>query len=155
MEVVSIVIQRPLNPRAPVVKNEFEFIPLNFTQKLLNASEKILWSGELLSCQFRLHVPEKPEVRRCQVRTVRSVGYSNNQIINKKVLRGLGAMDVTVVKLQTWLRRMRFATVRKHCEQQWFQNMTEGVLCVVTVLLSHQIDDVESIGSPRTVKIDF
>jgi hypothetical protein len=42
MEAVSIVIQHPLNPRYPVVKDEFQFRPLIFTQKFLNASEKIL-----------------------------------------------------------------------------------------------------------------
>jgi hypothetical protein len=41
---VSVVIQHP------VVKDEFQFRPLNVTQKVLNASEKILWFGELLSC---------------------------------------------------------------------------------------------------------
>jgi hypothetical protein len=44
---------------------------------------------------------------------------------------------------------MRVATVWKYCEQQRFQNMIKEVLCVVTVPLSHQIDDVESIGSPN------
>jgi hypothetical protein len=34
-----------------------------------------------LSCQCRLHVPEKPEVRRCQVRTVSRMGHSNSKII--------------------------------------------------------------------------
>jgi hypothetical protein len=43
VEAVSIVIQHPLtlNPFYPVVKDEFQFRPLNFTQKFLNASEKI------------------------------------------------------------------------------------------------------------------
>jgi hypothetical protein len=44
---------------------------------------------------------------------------------------------------------MRFATVWKYCEQQWFQNMLKEILYVVTVLLSHQIDDVEFIDSPN------
>jgi hypothetical protein len=61
MEVISIVIQHPLNPLYPVVKDEFQFRPLNFTQKFLNASEKILWPGELLFCLCRVHVLEKPE----------------------------------------------------------------------------------------------
>jgi hypothetical protein len=61
MEVFSIVVQNPLNSLYAVVKNEFQFRHLNFTQKFLKASEKILWPGELLSCQCRLHVPEKPE----------------------------------------------------------------------------------------------
>jgi hypothetical protein len=63
MEVVSIVIQHPLNPFYPVVKDEFQSRPLNFTQKYLNTSEKILWHGELLSCQSGLHVLDKPEIR--------------------------------------------------------------------------------------------
>jgi hypothetical protein len=63
MEAVFIIIQNPLNPLYPVVKDEFQFRLLNFTQKFLDASEKILWPRELLSCQCRLHVPEKPEAR--------------------------------------------------------------------------------------------
>jgi hypothetical protein len=78
MEVVSILIQHPLNPLYPVVKDEFQFKPLNFTQKFLNTSQKILWPGELFFSQCRLHVPEKPEVKRCQVRTVKWMGYSND-----------------------------------------------------------------------------
>jgi hypothetical protein len=42
MEVVSIVIQHPLNPLYPVVKDGFQFRPMNFTPKSLNANEKIL-----------------------------------------------------------------------------------------------------------------
>jgi hypothetical protein len=84
MEVVSTVIQHPLNPLYPVVKNEFQFKTLNFTQKFLNASEKILWPGEMLSCQCRLHVPEKPEVRRCQAKAVGRTGYSYNRILSEK-----------------------------------------------------------------------
>jgi hypothetical protein len=59
MEVVSVVVQDLLNPLCPVVKEEFQFIPLNFTQKFLNASEGIHWPAELLSFQCRLHVAEK------------------------------------------------------------------------------------------------
>jgi hypothetical protein len=54
MEMVSIVIQYPLNPLYPVVKDEFQLRPLNVTQKFLNTSEKILWPGELLSCSLKL-----------------------------------------------------------------------------------------------------
>jgi hypothetical protein len=64
VEIISIVIQRPSNPLYPVVKDEFQFTLLNFTQKLLNTSEKILRPGELLFCQYRLHAPEKPEITR-------------------------------------------------------------------------------------------
>jgi hypothetical protein len=46
MEVVSIIIQHPLNPLYPVVKEEFQFKPLNFIQKFLKASEKI--QGDVL-----------------------------------------------------------------------------------------------------------
>jgi hypothetical protein len=76
MGVVSIVIQDPLNPLYPAMKDEFQFEPLNFTQKFLNSTAKVLCPGKLLSCQCPLHVPEKPEVRRCQVRTVRPMGHS-------------------------------------------------------------------------------
>jgi hypothetical protein len=84
MKVVSMVIQHPLNPLYPAAKDEFQFRPLNVTQKLLNASEKILWPEELFFCQCRLHVPEKPEVRRCQAQTVRRMGYSNNRLFGEK-----------------------------------------------------------------------
>jgi hypothetical protein len=83
MEIVSIVIQHPLNAVDPVVKGEFQFRLLKVTQEFLNASKKIFWPGELLSCQCRLHVPERTEVR-----TVRRMGYPNNQIFSEKVLRG-------------------------------------------------------------------
>jgi hypothetical protein len=59
-------------------------------------------------------------------------------------------VDATVVKVQTSPTRMPFATVWRYSEQPWFQNMTKEVLCVVTVLLNHQIDDVESINSPNS-----
>jgi hypothetical protein len=58
-------------------------------------------------------------------------------------------VDATVVKVQTSPSEMRFATIWKYCKQQWFQNMTKEVLGVVTVLLSHQTDDRESIDSPN------
>jgi hypothetical protein len=38
----------------------------------------------LLSRQCHLHVPEKPEVRRRQVRTVRRMVYSNNRMFSEK-----------------------------------------------------------------------
>jgi hypothetical protein len=70
-EIIFIIIQHPLNPFYPVVKDGLQFRPLNFTQKFRNANEKILCPEELLPCHYHLHVPEKPEVRRYQVRTVR------------------------------------------------------------------------------------
>jgi hypothetical protein len=75
MEVIFIVIQHPLNPLYPVVQNEFQFRPLDFTQNFLNASGKILWPGELLFCSCCLHVPKKPDVRRCHVRIVRRMRF--------------------------------------------------------------------------------
>jgi hypothetical protein len=98
MAVFSIIIQHPLNLLYPVVKDEFQFRPLNFTQKFLNASEKILCPEELMSFRCRFHVPEKPEIKRYQVRIVRRMGYSNNIIF--KLLRSLSAVDATVVKVQ-------------------------------------------------------
>jgi hypothetical protein len=82
MELIFIVIQHPLNTLYPLVKDEFQFKSLNFTDRFLNAGEKTLWPGELLFCQYRFHVPEKSEVRMCQVRTVRQMGYSNNRIFS-------------------------------------------------------------------------
>jgi hypothetical protein len=65
MAVVSIIIQHPLNLPYLVMKDDFQSKHLNFTQKSQSANDKILWPGELLICQFRLHISEKPEVRRC------------------------------------------------------------------------------------------
>jgi hypothetical protein len=45
IEIVSMVIEHILNLLYPVVKDQFQFRPLNFTQKFLNVSEKILWPG--------------------------------------------------------------------------------------------------------------
>jgi hypothetical protein len=45
IEVVSIVIQHPLNTLCSMVKDELQFRPLNFNQKFVNASEKILCPG--------------------------------------------------------------------------------------------------------------
>jgi hypothetical protein len=84
MKVVSIVIQHPLNPLYSVVKDKFQFRSLNFTQKILNASEKILWPRELLSCQCCLHVREKPEAKTYQVRTVKRMAYPNDRIFSEK-----------------------------------------------------------------------
>jgi hypothetical protein len=50
---------------------------------------------------------------------------------------------------------MRFAAVWKYYGQQWFQNMIKQVLYVVTVLLSRQIDDMESIDSPNNGQHEF
>jgi hypothetical protein len=50
---------------------------------------------------------------------------------------------------------MRFATVWKYCQQHWFQNMTQEVPCVVTGLLSHQINNLESISSPNNGQHEF
>jgi hypothetical protein len=50
---------------------------------------------------------------------------------------------------------MRFATVCKYCEQQWFQNMTEEALYVATVPASHQADDVESGDFPNNSQHEF
>jgi hypothetical protein len=45
MEIVSIAIQHTLNPFYSEAKDESQFRPLNFTQKFLDGSEKILWPG--------------------------------------------------------------------------------------------------------------
>jgi hypothetical protein len=63
IEIVSIVIQHPLNPLGPVVKEEFQFRPLNFTQKFLNTSEKISDPGNfcLVSGAFICRKSQKSE----------------------------------------------------------------------------------------------
>jgi hypothetical protein len=44
---------------------------------------------------------------------------------------------------------MRFPAIWKYCTQQQFRNIFEVVMSVVTVLLSHQIDDMKSVSSPN------
>jgi hypothetical protein len=46
MEVVFIVIQHPLSPLYPVVKDEFQFRPLNFTHKFLMAVRRSSGPGK-------------------------------------------------------------------------------------------------------------
>jgi hypothetical protein len=90
MEVVSIVIQYPLSPLYPVGKDEFQFRPLNFTQKFLNTNKKIRWPGELLFCQCRLHVAEKPEARSQTApgQDEKADGVLEKQNLQRKVLIG-------------------------------------------------------------------
>jgi hypothetical protein len=63
IKVISIILQYPLNPLYPVVKDEFQFRSLNFTQKYLNGNEKILWPGGLSFCHapFMYRKSEKSE----------------------------------------------------------------------------------------------
>jgi hypothetical protein len=84
MEVVSIVLQHSLTSLYPVVTDDFQFRAPNFVQNFLNASETILWPGELLPCQCRLLVTEQLEVIRCHVLTIRRMGSSNNRISAEK-----------------------------------------------------------------------
>jgi hypothetical protein len=81
--------------------------------------------------------------------------YSNNRTVSEKVLRDLWAVDATVAEVQTQPTRMRFAIVWKDCEQQWFQKMTRKALRVATMLLSHQINEVESTDSPNNDQHEF
>jgi hypothetical protein len=50
---------------------------------------------------------------------------------------------------------MRFATVWKYGEHQWFQNMTNEALCIVTVLFTHRTDDIESIDSSNNSQLEL
>jgi hypothetical protein len=88
MEVVSIVVRHPLNPLCPVVKDKFQFRPLNCTQKFLNSRMRERRSSGPGSCcsASTAFVYQKPEARsqRCQARTVRRMGCSNNRILSKK-----------------------------------------------------------------------
>jgi hypothetical protein len=81
----------------------------------------------------------------------------NDESLNVKTSRisRNGHLNLVIIKVQTQLTRMRFATVWKYCEQQWFQNMTMEVRAVITVLLSSQVHDVESINSPNNVQHEF
>jgi hypothetical protein len=71
-----------------VAKDEFPFRPLNFIQKFLNASEKILWPGELLFFQHRLHVSKNQKSEGAKSGLWR-MEYPNDRIFSEKVLRGL------------------------------------------------------------------
>jgi hypothetical protein len=44
---------------------------------------------------------------------------------------------------------MRFPAIWKSCAQQQFRDIVEIAMGVVTVLLSHRIDDMKSISSPN------
>jgi hypothetical protein len=79
MEMVSIIIQYPLNPLDPVVKDEFQFRPLNLTQKTLSASEKIFWSGELLFARAGSNVNEKFSYR--------AIPANDSKLLNGKPIR--------------------------------------------------------------------
>jgi hypothetical protein len=70
------------------MENMFQFGPLNFVQKRLNAIKKIHWPSELLSRQCAFHVTEKPDARMCQVMPTSGMGRSNNVIFSEKVFRG-------------------------------------------------------------------
>jgi hypothetical protein len=69
MEVVSIVIQHPLSPPYPVVKDGFQFRPLNFTQTFLNASEKLFWPGNGCPASAAFMCPKSQKVpsQECKV----------------------------------------------------------------------------------------
>jgi hypothetical protein len=54
-------------------------------------------------------------------------------------------VDGTVAKPQIQLTRMCFATIWKYCEEQWFRKTTAEVVWVGTTLLSHEINNAESI----------
>jgi hypothetical protein len=57
-DLLSIVIQHPLNLLYLVVKAQFEFRPLNFTQKFLNTSETILWPGNYFHASAAFMYPK-------------------------------------------------------------------------------------------------
>jgi hypothetical protein len=87
IEVVSSVIQRPSKALDPIIKDRSQFRPLNFVEKSLNASKKNLWSSELLLCTCAHPVAERPETRRCQVRTISGIVHLNNVNFGEKVFR--------------------------------------------------------------------
>jgi hypothetical protein len=68
MEVFSIVIQHPLNPLYPVLKGEFQFRPLNFTQKFLNASEKTRGLGSCCRASAAFMYPKNQKSEGAQPR---------------------------------------------------------------------------------------
>jgi hypothetical protein len=59
----SVMIHHSSNALNPIAEDMFQFRPLNFIEKRLNAIRKIWWLNELLSRQCALHVIEKPEVQ--------------------------------------------------------------------------------------------
>jgi hypothetical protein len=74
MELVSSVMQHILKALDPMVEDMFQFGPLTLVQRRLNAIKQIWWPSELLFCQCAFHVVENPQVRGCQVRTIRRMG---------------------------------------------------------------------------------
>jgi hypothetical protein len=77
------------------------------------------------------------------------MGHSHSVIFGERGTKNLSTVNVTVVKVHTKPTRMRFSAVWKYCEQQQFHNLVKEVLCVVTVLLSHRIDDVTTNNFPN------
>jgi hypothetical protein len=155
MEVTSIVIQSLLNPLSPMVKGEFLsdlWISLRNSRMSMRMS---CGTGNYCPVSAAFMCPEKSEVKRCRARTARRMGTRTIEFSAKQMFRALWAVDATVVKVQTQPARMRFATIWKDCEQQWFQNMTKEVLYIVIVLFSYQIDDVESIDSLNNDQHEF
>jgi hypothetical protein len=86
MEVVSIGIQHTLNPLYPMVKDEFQSRPLNFTQNVWVPVRRFSDPGNCCPASTAFMWPEgqKSEIRRCQVRTVRRMGYSNKSFFSRK-----------------------------------------------------------------------
>jgi hypothetical protein len=100
MEVISIVSQHASNALDPMMEDMFQYGPPNVVQKRLNAIKKILWRSELFSCQCALHRAEKPEVRRCQARTVGGMGNSNDITFSGKIVKSLSLANGAVVKIR-------------------------------------------------------
>jgi hypothetical protein len=58
MEVVSIVIQCPLNALDAMMEDTYQSGPPNSDQKGLKAIKKMHWGTERDSCQFAFSVPK-------------------------------------------------------------------------------------------------
>jgi hypothetical protein len=77
------------------------------------------------------------------------MGYSNNVVFGEKGTRGFQAVNAKVVKENAEPTKMRLLVVQVYYTQHRFHDIANGVMSVVTKLLSHQIDNVKSIDSPN------
>jgi hypothetical protein len=73
----------------------------------------------------------------------------------RKSVRRFWAVSVAVLKVHTESTRMRIPSVWRYCAYQQLHNIAREVMCLVTVLFSHQISDVVSIDSPNNGQHDI
>jgi hypothetical protein len=79
----------PIAPSLPKAENRDHFWRLNFIQKLGDWLQQLFWLVEGLADKQSLHMTAKPEVRWCEIKTVRWVRHTSNMVFSDKLLSGL------------------------------------------------------------------